>query len=209
MSSPGGDEEPRRTSTESIDDFDQSYAGTPPWDIGRPQPAFLRLADAALIQGRVLDAGCGTGEHVLMAAERGMDTTGIDAAPRAIAAAMGKADERGLPARFLVWNALRLSDLGESFDTVLDSGLFHVFDDEERTRYVEGLAAVLPSGGRYLMCCFSDQQPGDWGPRRVRQDEIRSTFASGWEVEWIESSQFVTNLDPPFAQAWLVNMTRT
>jgi 2-polyprenyl-3-methyl-5-hydroxy-6-metoxy-1,4-benzoquinol methylase len=87
-------------------EFDEVYAGTPPWDIGRPQPVFLRLAEAGDIQGRVLDAGCGTGEHVLMAAERGLDATGIDAAPRAIAAAQRKAAERGLTARFLVWDAL-------------------------------------------------------------------------------------------------------
>jgi hypothetical protein len=33
------------------------YASPPPWDIGRPQPAFLGLARAGLIRGRVLDAG--------------------------------------------------------------------------------------------------------------------------------------------------------
>src|ERR1039458_5240791 len=51
--------------------FDASYAGTPPWDIGRPQPAFLALAEAGTIRGRVLDVGCGTGEHALMAASMG------------------------------------------------------------------------------------------------------------------------------------------
>src|ERR1700719_2228895 len=88
----------------SAQEFDEMYAGTPPWDIGRPQPVFLGLAEAGAIRGRVLDAGCGTGEHVLMVAERGMDATGIDAAPTAIAAAERKAAERGLAARFVVWD---------------------------------------------------------------------------------------------------------
>src|SRR5919197_5557296 len=88
--------------------FDALYAGAPPWDIGRPQPAFLELADAGALQGRVLDVGCGTGEHALMAAARGLDATGIDAAPSAIAIAQAKARERGLSARFLVWDALDL-----------------------------------------------------------------------------------------------------
>jgi SAM-dependent methyltransferase len=143
-----------------------------------------------------------------MASERGLDATGIDAAPRAIAAARRKASDRGLNARFIVFDALRLAELADRFDTVLDSGLFHIFDDERRARYVEALGAVIKGGGRYFMCCFSDRQAGDWGPRRVSQDEIRAAFGAGWEVESIEAAQFDTNLDPPFIQAWLATITR-
>jgi SAM-dependent methyltransferase len=209
MSDPRPHDVPGPAQARSPEDFDEMYEGTPPWDIGRPQPVFVQLVESGGVRGRVLDAGCGTGEHVLMVAERGFDATGVDAAPRAIAAAQRKAVDRGLTARFLVWDALELAELDEQFDTVLDSGLFHVFDDERRARYVEALGAVVRRGGRYLMCCFSDRQPGDWGPRRVRQDEIRATFGAGWEVESIEAAQFETNLDPSVAQAWLVTVTRT
>src|SRR6266545_1582786 len=123
---------PRRT-----EDFDALYAGTPPWDIGRPQPAFLALAQEGAVRGRMLDVGCGTGEHVLMAAGLGLEATGVDAAATAIDAARRKARDRGLTARFLVWDALRLAALGELFDTVLDSGLFHVFQDD-RPAFVDG-----------------------------------------------------------------------
>ena len=150
-------------------DFDASYSGTPPWDIGRPQPAFLELAKAGALEGSVLDVGCGTGEHALMAASLGLSATGVDAAPTAIAIAEAKAKKRGLTARFLVWDALAMADLNEQFDTVVDSGLFHVFDDERRAQYVGSLAAVVRPGGRVLLACFSDRQPGNWGPRRVRQ----------------------------------------
>jgi SAM-dependent methyltransferase len=209
MSNPPHGNSPGPARSRSPEEFDEVYAGTPPWDIGRPQPVFLRLAEAGDIQGRVLDAGCGTGEHVLMAAERGLDATGIDAAPRAIAAAQRKVAERGLTARFLVWDALRLAELEEHFDTVIDSGLFHVFDDDRRARYIEALGKVVLPDARYLMCCFSDRQPGDWGPRRVRRDEIRAAFSVGWEVESIEPAQFETNLDPPIIEAWLAVITRS
>jgi SAM-dependent methyltransferase len=189
-------------------DFEESYAGTPPWDIGRPQPVFLALAEAGELRGRVLDAGCGTGEHTLMAARLGFDATGIDVAPTAIALAEAKARERRIAARFLVHSALQLASLDGPFDTVLDSGLFHVFNDADRREYVESLTAAMAPGGRYIMACFSDRQPGDWGPRRVTEAEIRASFAEGWRVDSIQPAKFEVLLDQPEVQAWLVRITR-
>jgi SAM-dependent methyltransferase len=191
------------------EEFDTMYASTPPWDIGRPQPAFLELVERGEIRGRVLDVGCGTGEHALMAAKLGLPATGIDIAPAAIAIARRKAHDRDLTARFLVWNALGLSDLDEQFDTVLDSGLFHVFDDEDRPRFADSLCAAVVPGGRYFMLCFSDQQPGDWGPRRVTQDEIRASFTEGWRVDAIDASGMDVNVDPNGVLAWRAALTRT
>ena len=192
-------------------DFDAIYASeTPPaWDIGRPQPAFDRLAKTGDLVGSVLDPGCGTGEHALLAASLGHEVVGVDLSAKAIELAMTKATERGVEARFLVADALRLVDLGEPFDTVLDCGLFHVLDDDERERYVDSLAAVVRRGGRYHMLCFSDRQPGDWGPRRVTQHDIRAAFSEGWEVESIEPTVIDLTWDPAGALAWQVAATRT
>lgn len=143
-----------------------------------------------------------------MVASRGFDVLGVDAAPTAIELARRKATERGLAARFVVGDALRLGDLGERFDTVLDSALFHVFDDASRVPYVESLRAAIVPGGRLLLCCFSDAQPGDWGPRRVTESELRSAFRDGWRIESIEPAEFVTNVDPPMAHAWLMKAER-
>ena len=191
-------------------DFDAIYAAdTPPaWDIGRPQPAFERLATTGGLVGRVLDVGCGTGEHALLAASLGYEAVGVDTSVRAIELAQAKATERGVDVRFVVADALHLVDVGEEFDTVLDCGLFHVFDDDERERYVDSLAEVVPVGGRYHMLCFSDRQPGDWGPRRVTQDEIRVAFSAGWEVMSIESAVIDITWDPAGAMAWQVAATR-
>ena len=190
-------------------DFEASYTGTPPWDIGRPQPAFLTLAEAGVLRGRVLDVGCGTGEHALMPARLGLEATGIDTAPTAIALAESKARNRGLLARFLVRNALQLASFGEQYDTVLDCGLFHVLDDEDRRSFVDNLAAVIPPSGRYLMLCFSELQPGDTGPRRVTQDEIRASFASGWQVDSIEPAKLETTMGSDGVRGWLACITRT
>jgi cyclopropane fatty-acyl-phospholipid synthase-like methyltransferase len=174
--------------------WDSAYQDRlPPWDIGQPQAAFVRLADSGLLSGRVLDAGCGTGEHALLAAGHGARAMGMDLSALAIEKARSKAAERGLTARFEVADALHLERLAETFDTVIDSGLFHVFDDADRARYVTSLAAVIEPGGRYYMMCFSDSQPGVWGPRRVRRDEILSAFADGWAVESLTPDTFKVN----------------
>src|SRR6266567_1147502 len=94
--------------------FESAYAGQAPWDIGRPQMAFLDVADQ--ITGSVLDAGCGTGENALYFAKRGHKVMGIDFLEEPIQRARRKAADRGLPANFLVKDALTLNDWAERFD---------------------------------------------------------------------------------------------
>ena len=192
-----------------VAEFEAAYATTPPWDIGRPQPAFANLTADGALGGDVLDVGCGTGEHALMAAEAGCTTVGIDVSPTAIRLAQAKAQERGIAARFIVADALRLESLGEQFDVVLDCGLFHVFDDEDRQPFVESLARVTRTGGRYYMLCFSDEEPTGWGPRRITQAEIRDAFAQGWRVDSIEAAELDVTVRSEPVRSWLATITRT
>ena len=209
MSEPPEEAQPSLSrSPRTVREFDSFYAGTAPWDIGRPQPAFLRLAESGQLTGRVLDAGCGTGEHAPCA--RGWTSGhGRRRGAAAIGLARRKAAERGLDVRFLVWDALDLGGLGGQYDTVIDSGLFHSFEDGDRARLVRSLRAAVAPGGRYFLLCFTDQQPGDWGPRRVSQGEIRASFADGWRVEKIEAATFEITLDPGGALSWLATIART
>lgn len=194
--------------------FQSIYAGQPRWEIGRPQKALLDVADR--VTGSILDSGCGTGENALFFASRGQPVTGIDFLEEPVPLAKQKAAERGLAATFLVMDALTLGDLPQLFDSVVDSGLFHVFSDDDRRRYVDGLAAVLKPGGRLFLLCFSDAEPGDQGPRRVSQKELHDTFVRGWIVETIEPSRYEVRPDPndvSFSEggpkAWLVIARKT
>jgi cyclopropane fatty-acyl-phospholipid synthase-like methyltransferase len=173
--------------------FEAIYAGQAPWDIGRPQKPFIDVADQ--ITGSVLDAGCGTGDNALFLAGRGNNVTGIDFLEVPLQRAQRKATERGVPVTFLVKDALTLKHWSERFDNVIDSGLFHVFSDDDRCRYVDGLATILKPGGRLFMMCFSDEEPGTQGPRRVSAKEIRDAFAEGWKVESIAPVRFEVRPD--------------
>jgi SAM-dependent methyltransferase len=175
--------------------FESAYAGAAPWDIGRPQQPFVDAAPRII--GSVLDAGCGTGEHTLLFAGRGQRATGIDYLAEPIERAKRKAAERGLTATFLVFDALALHELPEVFDSVIDSGLFHVFSDDDRRRYVAGLATVVRPGGRIFLLAFSDAEPGTLGPRRISERELREAFADGWQVESIEARRFAVRDDLP------------
>jgi cyclopropane fatty-acyl-phospholipid synthase-like methyltransferase len=181
-----------------------------PWDIGRPQAAFVGLADAGDIRSPVLDSGCGTGEHALMLAARGHEVVGIDLSPTAIERARHKAAERGVQARFEVGDVLDLAALKRRFATIVDNGVFHVFDDEDRARYVGSLAEAIEPGGVLHLMCFSEHTPGVTGPRRVTQAELRQAFSDGWQVERIEAAEIEVRPDwaPGPAKAWLARIVR-
>ena len=191
--------------------FDNAYrdGGRPTWDIGRPQGALVRLAGSGLIVGSVLDAGCGTGENALYLAARGHRVLGVDVAAAAIERAAGKAADRGLPAEFLLADALDLGALGRGFDTVLDVGLYHTLDDAERLRYAASLGTVLGPGGRAFVLCWSDRNPFGRGPRRISPGEIRETFLDGWRVEAIDPEWLETRLPDGRIHAWLARIVRT
>jgi SAM-dependent methyltransferase len=188
---------------------DDLYASPPPWDIGHPQPAFVILAQEGAFRGQVLDVGCGTGEHALMAAGLGLEVTGVDLAANALRTAEQKACDRELTARFIRHDARRLAELGETFDTVLDCGLFHIFDGDDRAAYVDSLRAATIPGAHYFMLGFSDRQPGDWGPHRLTPAEIAVAFTDGWHIDSLEPATIEVTIDPAGMRAWLLTATRT
>ncbi len=179
------------------------HAVRPPWDIGRPQPAFAALARTGAFRGRILDVGCGTGEHAVLAAQLGLDVTGIDLDEAALRIA-----ERGLTARLLHVDARWLTELdGEPFGTVIDCELFHILDGADRAAYVHGLRSVLRPGGRYFMLCYSDAQPDV--PHRVSLGDILAAFTTGWRIDSIEPATVDTNVHPTGVRGWLAALTRT
>jgi cyclopropane fatty-acyl-phospholipid synthase-like methyltransferase len=193
--------------------FKDAYADVAPWDIGRIQNAFAAIADQ--VKSPVLDAGCGTGDMAIYFAEKGHQVTGLDYLDEPIRRARAKAAERNLNVDFRVADATKLSELADRFNTVVDSGLFHVFSDDDRRKYVNGLAHVLNAGGHVFLMCFSNEEPGEFGPRRITRAELQTAFADGWQIESIEPAHFEINPNfkgPTFSaggpKTWFVKVRR-
>ncbi len=192
--------------------WDARYVGeAPPWDIGAPQPALVELAELGQLAGKLIDVGCGSGEHTILAAQHGADAIGVDISPVAVAIARTKAAERSVSSRFVVNSALSLDELGETFNVAIDSGFFPSLDENEHERYLAGLARVVDPGGVLYLTCLSDKEPGDWGPRRLSREQIEAAFANGWSVEDIVPCKRRTNHpEAPTgeAEAWLATIRR-
>jgi SAM-dependent methyltransferase len=151
----------------------------------------------------------GTGENALHIASLGLDVLGVDVAETALSIAREKAAGRGIAADFAVADALHLDRLGRVFETVLDCGLFHTFDADERRDYVAGLSAVTRRGGRLYVLCFSDIGP-DSGPHPISEDELRAAFArsGAWSVASVSPDRILTTFAPQGVPAWLATIKR-
>ena len=186
------------------------HDGPAPWDIGQPQPAIVRLASEGGFAGAVLDVGCGTGENALHLASLGLSVLGVDVAETALAIARERADDGGIEVEFAAADAFQLERLGRMFETVLDCGLFHTFDSDERTRYVASLASVTEHAGTLYVLCFSDDGPNT-GPHPISKEELRAAFnpSNGWNVAAIEPDRTLTRYHDDGAPAWLATIKRT
>ena len=176
-------------------------------NVFEPRKAFVALAVAGAIRGRVLEIGCGSGENSLYLAKRGSEVWGIDMVRTAVKHAQNRANEYGLDANFVFASALELEKLGQTFDTVIDSGMFQVFGERDRQRFAAGLKEVLNIGGRFHVLCFAEQDAKSAEPCNIRMREIQACFTEGWRILKMEPSLYE---DPEHdcTQAWLATIER-
>lgn len=172
--------------TPQIDRFEQAYRdGDPPWVIDEPQPAVVALAAAGALSGRILEPGCGTGEHTIHLTRLGYLVLGTDASPTALERARTRAAAAGVGARFAALDALHPGDGLGTFDTVLDSALFHLFDAGDQARYAATLAGLVRPHGTVHLLALAVTGGREFGPV-IEASAITDAFTGpGWTVEEI------------------------
>ncbi|MEV0428281.1 class I SAM-dependent methyltransferase [Micromonospora sp. NPDC050495] len=172
----------------TLDWFDAVYRGEgpldfPPWDVGVPQPAFVRLYERGELRyGRVLDAGCGTGDLALYLAGHVVEVVGCDLSPAAVDQARRKAASRALPVRFEVADLTALTRFAGWFDAVVDCGALHVLDAPDRGRYLRSLHELTLRDATLHVLALSADAPR-FGPEGLSPETLTAELAAaGWQV---------------------------
>ena len=185
--------------------FNLWYYFNPPWDTGITPPEVIEAVEGpnALMPGRALDLGCGTGTNSLYLARHGWQVVGVDLATRAIRRARRKAKKSGLSVEFHTADVTRLDFLQPPFDLALDIGCFHALDTQGWARYRDQLGRLLRPGARFMLYAF--------GPRRGRlmdmgitPDEVRRLFEPDFEVLRVDGGTDPSG--PSAAWYWLARI---
>ena len=181
------DFEPHRESPQQR--FRKIYQGGAPWVISRPQRAVVELFETGRISGRVLDCGCGTGDNAIYLAAQGLAVTAFDFLAEPLEIAQQRAEDAGVAVDFRQLDALELMNEPVTYDSILDSGLYHVFPPPAREKYLAGLQAICRPGGSLFVLCFSDAEPGSHGPLRISRQELEADFSNGWHTQQISAAR--------------------
>ena len=131
-------------------EWNDIYAGDAS-DYQRADPLILEAIDG-LTPGRALDVGCGAGGLIVALLRRGWQVTGIDIAPKAIAATQAALDARQLQAELHVADAA-VWQPPDRYDLITNS--FALPDEKaDQLELYRTIQAALAPGGTVLIKDF-------------------------------------------------------
>lgn len=174
------------------------HAGVP-WDIGAPQPIVVTWEGAGRFRGRVLDAGCGTGDNAVFLASRGFQVTAVDIAPTAIETARSRGDG-------VEWVVGDSAAFTGQFDTVLASALIHCLPPEQRPGLAVALRNAAVDGALLNLTSLAVEE----SPFDVSESELRSALeGAGWEITRFDQDVIILTdvYDLPELPVWVVEAT--
>ena len=154
---------------------------------------------------RILEVGCGTASNLWFASREGFSVTGVDASEVAVGAARRRFHEDGLAGDFIVADFTNLPLGSECFDLAIDRAAITNCGYEAGGRAIREVRRILKPTGTFFFNPYaaghSSQATGNPGPDGVvvdisggtltgvgqicfyGDDDIRSAFANGWQLE--------------------------
>ncbi|MDX1596111.1 MAG: class I SAM-dependent methyltransferase [Nitrosopumilaceae archaeon] len=165
----------------------------------------IELKSRGIRKGNFLDLGTGIGTQAIALSKMGFNVTGADISKIAI----DKAKKRYDKINFVVDDILNTKFTDNSFDFIFDRGIFHLFDESDRPKFVNQIKRILNDGGFYFLKCMSTDEEefsGDNAPHRLSKQQILDTFGNDFDIEKIKPSIFeASNLDYS-PRAWFAVM---
>jgi SAM-dependent methyltransferase len=182
------------------------------WDIGHPSSELKRLVESGQLKPcRVVEIGCGSGNDAIYLASQGFDVTAIDIAPTALNIAERKSEKAGVRVRWLLADILN-PPLLEPFELVYDRGCYHEVRQHHAPQYVAAIKQLTHDGSKIVILAGNANKDTYWrfeGPPRVKEQDIRNDFASGFQL--LQLREFRFDPAPPEKQgalAWSILLKR-
>ena len=165
--------------------WDETYRkGEARWDRGAPSPPMKQYLERHPMRGRALVPGCGRGHEVALAVEHGLDATGLDIAPTAVAEA--RALYLQLAGRFVSGDLFDLPhEMRGAFDVVLEHTCLCALPPARRADYRRGIDLALRRGGLLVGVWYINPalDPGEEGPPfPLSVAKLTALFADGYEI---------------------------
>jgi SAM-dependent methyltransferase len=166
-------------------DWEQMYQkGEAVWDKGGASLPLKQYFAQKKIHGRTLVPGCGRGHEVALAVEHGLDATGLDIAPTAIADA--RANYPQLADRFVLGSLFDPPEaMRGAFDIILEHTCMSALPPELRAQYRRGIDLTLRPGGLLIGVWYINPSldPGYAGPPfPFSVSDLTALFANGYEI---------------------------
>ena len=148
-----------------------------------------------LKKGKFLDLGTGPGTQAAQLAKLGFNATGSDLSQSAV----DRAKKLYPNLSYIADDILNSKFPDNEFDFILDRGVFHVFEPEQRPLYLTQIKRILKENGILFLKCMSVEEknlPGDKTPYKYSKDQIKEFFENDFEIEAIKDTVYYGTLNP-------------
>ena len=194
-----------------LEQWDSAYRGgtRPGWDTGRPSSELVKAVASGKIKPcRTLELGCGLGTNAIHLAGCKFNVSALDISPSALSGAMERAEKANVNVNWVLADVLAPPKIGP-FDFIYDRGCYHGVRRGNAAGYVETLRKLTRPGGLVLIEAGNANEARQYGPPRVKEEELRADFSPDFDFVELREAHFDTS-DPKAqgALSWFILLRR-